>query len=561
MARSIRLGAALTISLAALGCRESGTEPRECSTDAQSVSLQPLSGTTLRASATGGCVNAELAPASGRYLVVPQYASQADKPSATDFTIGPSRATSAATVSPAVLSQALRGERGSPQLLLDGRLRELERQLAQSPGAHDLVPRETPGEMAAMVAAATFQATRTFRVLGNLDGTTFVTVTAGLKYLGDNLAIYQDVDAPLGFTDAQLTEFGKLFDDVLYPLGIQTFGDVSDIDATGKIIVLMTQRINALVARNECSNGIVTGYFYGFDLSSTSTNSNRGEVFYALVPDPEGAHSCSVSVASVQRIVPATFIHELQHMISYNQHVLARRGQQEKVWLNEGLSLIAEEMGSKYYEQKYPAPLGRANPEQLFPDSSQGFIVPNLNYAYDYLAAPEQSSVTSFDDFGTLPERGAAWLFLRWLGDQKGEGIYRQLVQTNLTSIENVERQAGEPFHRLFGDFTIAAYADNFPGVDPALIPARYRIPSRNLRRIYQRFYDLGGVSRPFPIVPQLLGCANAQDGSMRQGTMSYYQIPATCGNASVRFVRDGNGAFPAALEAQTSIFRLPATP
>ena len=35
-------------------------------------------------------------------------------------------------------------------------------------------------------------------------------------------------------------------------------------------------------------DGLVTGYFYGFDLSSTSTNSNRGEVFYALVPDGDG---------------------------------------------------------------------------------------------------------------------------------------------------------------------------------------------------------------------------------------------------------------------------------
>ena len=348
---------------------------------------------------------------------------------------------------------------------------------------------------------------------------------------------------------------------MLYPLGINTFGGVSDIDESGKIIVLMTQRINALVNRSECQQGIVTGYFYGFDLSSTSTNSNRGEVFYALVPDPQGAHSCSVSVASVQRIVPATFIHELQHMISYNQHVLTRRGAQERVWLNEGLSLIAEEMGAKYYEDKYPAPLGRGDPEQLFPDSAQGFIVPNLTYAFDYLSAPEQHSVTTFDEFGTLAERGAAWLFLRWLGDQKGEGIYRSLVQTNLTSIENVERQASEPFRQLFGDFAIAAYADNLPGVDSTLIPVRYQFTSRNLRRIYQRFHDLGSVSRPYPIVPRPRACSAALDGSMMQGTMSYFVTPANCANAGFRFVREDGRTFPSALEAQSGIFRLPAAP
>ena len=559
MDRFLRLATGLTIGLLLAACREGPTEVRQCSAAPATVTLAQLAGTTLRAASTGGCVNAELS-APGQYLVVPQYAGEAANPVTTDFTVGPTDALAAMTTSSVVLSAALR-ERGlPPQQLLDSRLRKLESQLALSPGAYDLVPGRSSADGTAMAAAAQLPETRTFRVLSNLDGTSFVTATARLKYLGDNLAIYQDVDAPLGFSDGELTEFGKLFDDVLYPLGVATFGGVSDIDESGKIIVFMTQRINALVARNECDEGIITGYFYGFDLSSTSANSNRGEVFYALVPDPQGAHSCSVSVASVQRIVPATFIHELQHMISYNQHVLTRRGPQERVWLNEGLSLIAEEMGSKYYESKYPAPLGRGDPEQMFPDSAQGFIVPNLTYAYDYLSAPERQSVTTFDDFGTLAERGAAWLFLRWLGDQKGEGIYRQLVQTNLTSIANVERHAGEPFTQLFGDFSIAAFADNYPGVDSTRIPARYQFSSRNLRRIYQRFHDLGSVARPFPIVPKPLGCVNKVDGSMNQGTMSYFVTAANC-DASVHFAREDERAFAPVLQAQTSFFRLPGGP
>ena len=558
MNKILRAGAAVVFGTTIVACREGPTRPSQCTADAQVVTLAPLQGTTLRASGNGGCVNADITAADGRYLVVPQYADEAAEPTTTEFVVGPGDAAAAGTASAASASGMIAAGQRPPQLILDTRLRQLESELAMSPGAYDLMRHRTPGEASAMVAATQLPETRTFRVLGNLDGTTFVTATARLKYLGDNLAIYQDVDAPLGFSDSELVEFGKLFDDVLYPLGIQTFGGVSDIDESGKIIVLMTQRINELVNRSECQQGIVTGYFYGFDLSSTSTNSNKGEVFYALVPDPQGAHSCSVSVASVQRIVPATFIHELQHMISYNQHVLTRRGPQERVWLNEGLSLIAEEMGSKYYENKYPAPLGRANPGQMFPDSSQGFIVPNFTYAYDYLSAPEQHSVTTFEDFGTLAERGAAWLFLRWLGDQKGEGIYRALVQTNLTSIENVERQAAEPFRQLFGDFTIAAYADNLPGVDSTLIPTRYQFTSRNLRRVYQRFHELGTVPRPFPIVPRTLDCANDLEGSMYQGTMSYFVTSAACGGAGVRFMREDGRAFSGTLEAQTGIFRLP---
>jgi hypothetical protein len=40
-------------------------------------------------------------------------------------------------------------------------------------------------------------------------------------------------------------------------------------------------------------------------------------------------------VVEVQAFVPITFIHEFQHMISFNQHVLVRGGDGEVLWLNE----------------------------------------------------------------------------------------------------------------------------------------------------------------------------------------------------------------------------------
>jgi hypothetical protein len=255
-------------------------------------------------------------------------------------------------------------------------------------------------------------------------------------------------------------------------------------------------------------------------------------------------------------LTPATFIHEFQHMISYNWHVLVNHTPSEVTWLNEGLSHIAEELGGRYYEVKYPAPLGRTNASQLFPDSAQGFVPPQFQNAYAYLSAPKTNSVTTFTGLGTLEERGAAWLFLRWLGDQKGEGIYKQLVQTNRTGIDNVADKAGESFPALFGDFGIATYADSVDGVPRSSIPVRYRFTSRNTRQIFARLYPF----KPNPISPSALACNTSLSTSMLQGTSSYFLVGGSTGCSSAQVsVSNANGAaLAAALSAQVAIFRLP---
>jgi hypothetical protein len=145
--------------------------------------------------------------------------------------------------------------------------------------------------------------------------------------------------------------------------------------------------------------------------------------------------------------------------------VLVRGGAQEDVWLNEGLGQIAEELGSEYYEAKYPPPSGRSTTTQLFPDSAGPFIQPQLLNAYVYLNTTRAHSVMSYNGGGSLEERGATWLFLRWLASQKGESIFGRLVQTSKTGIANSQAQAGESFGALFCDFSTAleATVETFP--------------------------------------------------------------------------------------------------
>lgn len=517
---------------------------RSLGTAMATLSVAPLTGAVVSYPAP----SAQLNDTAARYLVVPQYPVQGSTPDSTPFRLTVGSGTVAVASAFSGGADARGG--GNAASAFDLRLRRLESTLP--PGE-----RVGPGQALSAGAAAAPDTVRSFYVLGSLTSNCFVQTQARLRYAGARVYIYEDTGVPMGFTASEYARFGTLFDDVLYPIDTAAFGFPSDIDGNAHIIVLLSQRINQLTSRTECasSGAFVAGYFFGYDLTN-GAGSNRSEIFYSIAPDSTGQFSCAHRRSQVTAQTPTTFIHEFQHMISYNQHVLVRQGQSEVTWLNEGLSHIAEELGSKYYEAKYPAPSGRTNAGQLFPDSSQAFITPDLRNAYSYLLAPRHQSVTTFSTLGTLEERGAAWLFLRWLGDQKGEQVYRQLVATTRRGTDNVSAVAGEPFPALFGDFGIAAYTDSIDGVPRSVVPVRYRFTSRNTRQIFGRLFP----TRPNPIAAVQLGCTGTATQPMVQGTSSYFLTGGTAGCTGTRLDlsnADG-GALPGTLLPQLAIFRLP---
>ena len=508
---------------------------------ASALSFAPLSGAVV--SYPGP--SAQFNDTAARYLVVPQYPVQGSTPDSTQFRL--TAGSGALAVAPSFVEDE--AGQATAQSAFDLRLRRIEAGLP----AEERLP--SSGPMRAAGAAP--DSVRSFYVLGNLETNCFVQTQARLKYTGARVYVYEDTGVPSGFSPSEYAKFGTLFDDVLYPIDTAAFGFPSDVDGNGHIIVLLSQKINALTSRTDCATtgAYVAGYFFGYDLTS-GAGSNRSEIFYSVAPDSSAQFSCAHRKSQVETQTPTTFIHEFQHMISYNQHVLLRKGASEVTWLNEGLSHIAEELGSKYYEAKYPAPAGRTTPTQLFPDSSQGFITPNLRNAYFYLLAPRHKSVTTFAALGTLEERGAAWLFLRWLGDQKGDQVYKQLVETSKRGTDNVASATGEPFPSLFGDFGIATYADSIDGVPRTAVPQRYRFTSRNTRQIFARLFP----TRPNPIATTQLGCTGSSIQPMLQGTSTYFLTGGTPGCSGTRIdmaAADGT-ALPAALMPQLAIFRLP---
>jgi len=587
-------GSASRVSILIIGCLVA------CSHDSSSTGIKPTTGVACKTANGSGTITLgamqtatvdcsqggtsfELAGGGASYLLVPELATGDVPITSTSYTLGSPNATAsqvltsaallsrAPTIAPGPMAVRTDNRPGGRQRSFDAQLRAADRRMVtRGPVVRAQRSVATTGPVKAQVTPDV-GSIRPFRVIATTDTnatTVFKTVNARLAYAGTNILLYVDtLTAANGFATGDLSGIGNLFDRTLYPIDIDAFGQPSDIDQNGHLIMLMTPVVNALVTSADCNkDGYIAGFFTGYDLASRTADSNQGEVFYTVAPDPAGVSSCAHTVDDIEFTVPATFLHEVQHLINFSQHVIVHNASEpEEGWLDEGLSIVAEELGSRYYEQKFPPPTGRTNTLQLFPDSSQGFIGGVLTNSYAYLLKPDTATVTLHSDADDgLAWRGSVWLLVRWLGDLKGEGIYKRLEATTLIGTANIEAAAGESFQGLFSDFGIAMYTDSIPGVDRSSIPQRDRFVTRNLRQMYAALFRAAGPSVDvpivFPIVPQSILANQAVSASILPGTVAYYRIdtPAGSGPVQVRFATPAGAALKASLHPQVAIFRLP---
>jgi hypothetical protein len=430
------------------------------------------------------------------------------------------------------------------------------------------VSRQRSATLGAAVAPPAVGTLRAFHVASSFTANVWATVGARLAYAGANVLIYIDTLAPAnGFTPAQLSAFGVLFDQTLYPIDTAAFGPPTDLDNNGRVIMLMSPTVNADTPTATCNaSGFVAGFFDSGDFDGPSDpNSNQGEIFYSIVPDPLGQFSCTHTVGDVGFDVPSTFMHEMQHLINYSQHVVVNGGGPSDSWLDEGMSIVAEELGSLYYEAKCPPPQCRASPSQLFPDSSQGFVNDFLYDSYQYALRPDTATITlSTDDQGGFSWRGGAWLFARWLGDQMGSSVYRQLERGPANAISDVQQVTGQTFPALFANFGISLYTDSLPGLPRNTAPAANRFLSRNMKQLWARAFATGGPSASFPLQNPVQLFAITTDTAtsvLLPGTMRFFRLdtPANAATVTIRFAAPGGTAFSPLLHPQLAVFRLPA--
>jgi hypothetical protein len=445
-------------------------------------------------------------------------------------------------------SRALRASgRPSAAAAFHGRLRAYERTVAGRPEASVSSQNQVRRSVRVPVPAG---AQRTFEVLASATRVdTFVQVPATAVFSRGHVAIFLDDDVPPGgYSQVDIDNVGALFDDHLYRIDTLAFGRESDIDGNDQVLVLLSDEVNKLGDCSGSATQTVAGFFFAADLRTTFDHSNRGEVFYGWVPG-----SCGVTLSQATSFLPEVFVHEFQHMINFNQHVLVAGGASEATWLNEGLATFAEELAAR------SVPADRC----VNGDCLTQFAGSDLDNASMYLSDPESNyMVVPGDSVLALAEYGATWLFTRWLVDHfaveqpLGADLTRRLVQTNQVGYLNVEAVTGESFSTLVSQWQIANFLDDLPGVVPA--SDRLQYTSWNFRTAF---------GDPYPLLPDTtinglndFGIPYERSGSLRAGSGAHVLIGQSPGGGVVDFqLTDANGrAVPAVVaEPRIALFRI----
>ena len=553
---SVRYSSCLAlVCVGAAACSGDSTGPSTPSASCADVTLSAGQSAVLDPASSSGCIRLPAAGAAGaEYLVVAVSTSSEVR---TGGLTGPYRIDAGAPGSAAastVPSPALAPFRPrQPAAEFHQKLREYEQQLAKIPGASFAVTAAPATTTPPVVGSQ-----RAFNVIANTSSPfTFTQVTATARYVGSKVAIYLDNAAPAdGYAQSDLDATGDLFDTRMYAVDSTAFGTESDIDGNGVVAVLLSPQINKLSGDCNSAGSVILGFFFGLDLLPTQQNSNGGEVFYSLVPDPSNP-TCTIPVDFARRFLEPTFIHEFQHMISFNQHVLIRGGDAEETWLNEGLSHFAEELGARKLPDAPGDPAGTRFNQ---------FAIGDVSNAYNYLSDEEDNFfIEPLGSLGRLPERGANWLFVRWMvdhfdTDSAGANITKALLSTSATGSANVEAVTKGDFASLVTQWQMANYLDDLSGFTDA--SGRLSYSSWRFRTTFSSLHDQDPTDFPlaYPLTPDTVtGVAFEHSGTLRGGSAHHVVVeqPASGQAVEVKLTGDGSGVIDPSLGARFGVARI----
>ncbi|MBD0319862.1 MAG: hypothetical protein ICV87_06000, partial [Gemmatimonadetes bacterium] len=306
--------------------------------------------------------------------------------------------------------------------------------------------------------------------------------------------IFEDLTNPSGgFTADEYQQIADSFDRLIWPVVTGNFGEPSDRDGNGKVIILYTRAVNEMTPAN--SGSVFGGFYYGRDLYPKTAGggldgcpgSNVAEMFYVLAADPNGeVNQNKRPKDQVRRSTQGTVAHELQHLINASRRLFVlNSNSREETWMNEGLSHIAEEL--VFHAAAGTAPrqnLGageiRASAQRT--DAFNSYAISNFGRFRTFIEAPSAESPIDADD--DLETRGSAWHFLRYSADRRAgndRDVWYALVNSTSAGLANYQAAFGvEPLEWL-RDWTVSIYADDAV----AGVESRFTMPSWNFRSLY----------------------------------------------------------------------------
>ncbi|MDX1393393.1 MAG: hypothetical protein R3195_03340 [Gemmatimonadota bacterium] len=391
---------------------------------------------------------------------------------------------------------------------------------------------------------------------GGLTCNSSATIEGVVKTVGDNFVIVEDPAVAGHLTSQDYADLDTELDAYIAPIDNEYFGDPADLDGNERVIVFFTGEVNRL--NEPGSPGIIIGFFSPLDTieASLCPSSNEAEIVWLIGPDPDGEIGVAIPTDLVKTISRGLVAHEYQHLLSDEARFVHGNGMfLEDLWLNEGLSHIAEEVSGLYrvgvgtrdalgFTEITPGQVGRP----AFDDFHWG----NLLNVGDYLEGP--SDVVSLAG-GAYPEnqaamRGWSYLFLRWLGDRFGPAgpggllsgsdefeLFRELARggdAHAIGIENVvaavNTVAGES---LTWDEVLEQYFAA-PAVEGTAAPDELQFSTWDYPRLYDELAanSVQGLSSGFPLEPTAVvmgaGTSSTANFDLGASTARYFRFTAT---------------------------------
>jgi hypothetical protein len=329
-----------------------------------------------------------------------------------------------------------------------------------------------------------------------------------VRRVGSGSIWLEDVlNPPPGLSASDYSFLGAQFDDITLPRLRSHFGDPTDLDGNGRIVVVISQQVNRF--------GNILGFVVSTDFAPTEfcPASNVGEFYYSITPDPlgeipvpTGREAVELTVDEFRSETPRLAAHETTHIIQFGRRIQSGATSLGTIWELEGQAVLGEEVVG--FDALGLGPRQNLGFEVAFNPSNaspvdwfiNAFVDLAVYYGFQFETpttrtpgAPAECSwldgedVSGPCDYPRLPY-GVSWSFLRWLSDHYGDQfaggeaeLHRRLVEASVSGFPAIEEVVGESKSPLLAYWAASLYTDGRlpPGADP-----RLSFPSWDLRAI-----------------------------------------------------------------------------
>lgn len=226
-----------------------------------------------------------------------------------------------------------------------------------------------------------------------------VLASASLVASSGRVLVYLDLATDTAVTASEAAQAAAWYDAIYATLATGCWDGLSsppegNVDAQPRVVLLLTPQIN----RGVSGNLNVLGYFNPRDKRPELAHSAGTEIIYLW------DRLLRTNSSDFQGVIA----HELQHMMYYNQ----KRGTTTTTWIEEGLSVFAQQLVGFGFPQGLPTP---------------------VDQVLTYLQAPQKISLNNWPSDAGLGNYGMSYLFIQYLFEQYG----------GFTAIQALERDSG----------------------------------------------------------------------------------------------------------------------